>query len=72
MIVPELPQAAPEPHAVATALASLLDDPAAIPAQIEGFRAMRRLMEEGADDAPRLDPARRVRAVAAQRPSIGT
>ncbi len=52
-------------------LHQLLDDPGQIAAQREAFLELRQLMQEGAPDAPRLDPVDRVLAVA-QRPLIGS
>ena len=51
---------------VAPALLALLDDPTAIAAQLAAFREIRALMQEGAPEAPLVDPAERVLAVAAQ------
>lgn len=51
---------------VAPALSVLLDDPAAIAAQRAAFREIRALMQKGAPEAPLVDPAERVLAVAAQ------
>lgn len=51
---------------VAPALRGLLDDPAAIAAQLAAFREIRALMQKGAPEAPLVDPAERVLAVAAQ------
>lgn len=50
----------------APALLALLDDPTAIAAQLAAFREIRALMQEGAPEAPLVDPAERVLAVAAQ------
>ncbi len=58
---------------VAPALRGLLDDPDAIAAQHAAFREIRVLMQKGAPEAPLVDPAERVLAVAAQpRPLIGS
>jgi lipid-A-disaccharide synthase len=51
---------------VAPALLALLDDPTAIAAQLAAFHEIRALMQEGAPEAPLVDPAERVLAVAAQ------
>jgi len=51
---------------VAPALHGLLDDPTAIAAQLTAFREIRALMQKGAPEAPLVDPAERVLAVAAQ------
>lgn len=50
----------------APALLALFDDPTAIAAQLAAFREIRALMQEGAPEAPLVDPAERVLAVAAQ------
>jgi lipid-A-disaccharide synthase len=51
---------------VGPVLRGLLDDPAAIAAQLGAFREIRALMQKGAPEAPLVDPAERVLAVAAQ------
>lgn len=51
---------------VGPVLRGLLDDPAAIAAQLGAFRDIRALMQKGAPEAPLVDPAERVLAVAAQ------
>ena len=51
---------------VGPALRGLLDDPAAIALQLAAFREIRTLMQKGAPEAPLVDPAERVLAVAAQ------
>ena len=51
---------------VGPALRGLLDSPAAISAQLGAFRDIRALMQKGAPEAPLVDPAERVLAVAAQ------
>jgi len=51
---------------VGPALRALLDDQAAIGAQLAAFRDIRALMQKGAPEAPLVDPAERVLAVAAQ------
>jgi lipid-A-disaccharide synthase len=58
---------------VGPALRSLLDDSSAIAAQARAFGDIRALMQKGAPEAPLVDPAVRVLAVAAQpRPLIGS
>jgi lipid-A-disaccharide synthase len=58
---------------VGPALRDLLDRPAAIAAQVVAFREIRALMQKGAPEAPLVDPAERVLALAAQpRPLIGS
>jgi lipid-A-disaccharide synthase len=54
------------------ALRALLDDPVAIAAQLEAFREIRALMQEGAPEAPLVDAAERVLARAPQRLPIGS
>lgn len=51
---------------VGPTLRGLLDDEAAIATQIVAFREVRALMQKGAPEAPLVDPAERVLAVAAQ------
>jgi len=55
-----------EPGRVGPTLRRLLDDRAAIAAQLAAFRDIRTLMQKGAPEAPLVDPAERVLAVAAQ------
>jgi len=57
---------------VGPALRDLLDDRASIDAQLAAFREIRTLMQKGAPEAPLVDPAERVLAVAAQRLLIGS
>ena len=58
---------------IAPSLRGLLDDPTAIAAQLAAFREIRSLMQKGAPEAPLIDPAERVLAIAAQpRPLIGS
>lgn len=59
-LVPEVLSLAPEPARLEAAIRTLLDDGAAGAAQLEGFRLIRSLMEEGAPEAPLCDPAERV------------
>jgi lipid-A-disaccharide synthase len=51
---------------VAPALLGLLDNAEAIQSQLAAFREIRVLMQKGAPEAPLVDPAERVLAVAAQ------
>ena len=51
---------------VGPALRELLEDRAAVAAQLAAFRDIRVLMQKGAPEAPLVDPAERVLAVAAQ------
>lgn len=53
-------------------LSSLLDDPSAVAMQLAAFRELRVLMQKGAPEAPLVDPAERVLAVANQRLLIGS
>lgn len=58
---------------VGPALRRLLDNPAAMAAQVAAFGEIRALMHKGAHEAPLVDPAERVLAVAAQpRLAIGS
>jgi len=57
---------------VGPALCGLLDGETAIAAQLAAFRDIQTLMQKGAPEAPLVDPAERVLAVAAQRSLIGS
>lgn len=59
-LVPEVLQIEPDAGALLTEIRRLLDDPAAAEAQLAGFRDIRALMEKGAPEAPRVDPAERI------------
>lgn len=59
-LVPEVLFTVPEPSRIELPLQSLLDDEAAVAAQLAGFREIRTLMENGAPEAPLADPAERV------------
>ncbi|MCW5721525.1 MAG: lipid-A-disaccharide synthase [Devosia sp.] len=59
-LVPEVLQLEADPDAVLREVTTLLDEPAAMAAQLAGFAHIRRLMEEGAAGEPRVDPAQRV------------
>lgn len=62
-LIPEaLYSAPPGPAAVIAEMRALLDDPSRAAAQLDGFREIRRVMEAGLPDAPRVDPAERVLA----------
>jgi lipid-A-disaccharide synthase len=61
-LVPEVLQLEPDPAALVAAIRELLDVPDSATAQVEGFRQIRRLMEEGTADDPKVDPADRVLA----------
>jgi lipid-A-disaccharide synthase len=71
-VVPEVTLLTPDATVLAEAMRSLLDEPHAVAQQVEAFRGMRALMENGTPEAPRADPAERVRAIAAQRSSMLT
>jgi lipid-A-disaccharide synthase len=73
-LVPELIGLSIEPEKVVSELTWLLDDPAKAVAQLDGFRAIRRRMEQGDPAAPRVDPAERLMEIleAPQRLSIPT
>lgn len=71
-IAPEfLFEAGLDPVAAIDAFEQLLDEPELRQAQVAAFAEIRALMQNGAPEAPRQDPADRVRAVLAQRSSIG-
>ncbi len=62
-VVPELLfPAEVDPAKVGPALKALLDDVAALDAQLAAFREIRALMQKGAPEAPLVDPAERVLA----------
>ena len=72
-VVPELLfEAGGDTAAAIASLRRLMDDAAMRRHQLDAFRDIRALMQNGAPEAPRQDPADRVLAVAAQRLSIGT
>ena len=72
-VVPELLFAgAVDSSRAGPALRALLDDHAAIAAQLAAFREVRALMQEGAPEAPLVDAAERVLAHAPQRLPIGS
>lgn len=56
-VTPELVLPAPDAEKVATAASVLLAEPDLAAAQVAAFRRLRALMEEGAPDFPRCDPA---------------
>jgi lipid-A-disaccharide synthase len=60
--VPELVQNLPDANAMIAAVQTLLDDKKARQSQIEAFGELSNLMETGAADFPRQDPADRVLA----------
>jgi len=70
--VPELQFADPDAPRSIEPLVHLLDDPSSVAAQLASFREMRALMQKGAPEAPLVDPAERVLAVADQRLAIGS
>jgi lipid-A-disaccharide synthase len=59
-LVPEVLQVEADPAVLVAEVRRLLDEPMAAEAQLAGFRDIRALMEEGAPEAPRVDPAERV------------
>lgn len=59
-LVPEVLQVEPDAAVLVAAIRRLLDDQAAAQEQVAGFRDIRELMEKGAPEAPRVDPAERV------------
>lgn len=59
-LVPEVLQLEPDVEAVLAATLSILDDPGAVAAQLDGFGRIRRLMEDGAPGETRVDPAERI------------
>jgi lipid-A-disaccharide synthase len=59
-LVPEVLQVEADPAPLVAALTALLDVEAAAGAQLEGFAEIRTLMQNGAPEAPRVDPAGRV------------
>jgi lipid-A-disaccharide synthase len=59
-LVPEVLQVEADPAPLVAALTALLDVEAAAGAQLEGFAEIRTLMQNGAPEAPRVDPAERV------------
>lgn len=66
-VTPELVLAAPDAERVIAAALPLIEDPAAAQRQVDAFRRLRVLMEEGTPDAPRHDPAEIVLSRARQR-----
>lgn len=56
-VTPELVLAVPDADRVVSAALPLIEDPASAQRQVDAFRRLRVLMEEGAPDAPRHDPA---------------
>lgn len=71
-VIPELQFTDPKAERSLAPLAALLDDPAAVAAQIAAFHEIRVLMQKGAPEAPLVDPAERVLARAGQRLPIGS
>lgn len=65
-LVPEILGVGRQPEAVGDALQSLLSG--GIESQVDGFRDLRRLMQEGAPEAPPVDAADRVLALAQRSP----
>ncbi len=61
-LVPEVLQMVPDAAALGNETQALLDDSAALSAQLDGFRRIRGLMEDGASGEPRVDGAERILA----------
>jgi lipid-A-disaccharide synthase len=59
-LVPEVLQVEADPAPLLAELRALLDGEAAAAAQLAGFAEIRALMQNGAPEAPRVDPAERV------------
>ena len=59
-LVSEVLQVTPEPEALIAEMQRLLDETAAMDAQLAGFARIRSLMESGAPEAPRADPGERI------------
>lgn len=59
-LVPEVLQVEADPQALVSEIRRLLDDGAATGSQVTGFAEIRSLMEKGAPEAPRVDPAERI------------
>jgi len=59
-LVPEILQVEPDPAALTAATRALLDDEETADRQVEGFSEIRRLMENGTTDDPKVDAADRV------------
>jgi len=70
-VVPELQFVDPKAERSLAPLRTLLDAPEAIAAQVAAFHDLRTLMQKGAPEAPLVDVAERVLAVA-QRSLIAT
>lgn len=71
-VVPELQFVDPKAERSLVPLRALLDDSGAVAAQVTAFHELRALMQKGAPEAPLVDPAERVLAVAGQRRLIGS
>ncbi len=61
-LVPEVLQMQPDAAALGNETQRLLGDSTALSAQLDGFRRIRTLMEQGAVGEPRVDPAERILA----------
>lgn len=59
-LVPEILQIEPDAAALASSVRELLDNPESVGRQVEGFRQIRQLMEEGTEEDPKGDAAERV------------
>lgn len=71
-VVPELQFVDPKAERSLAPLGALLDDAGAVAAQVAAFHELRALMQKGAPEAPLVDPAERVLALANQRLLIGS
>ncbi|HEV2514875.1 MAG TPA: lipid-A-disaccharide synthase [Devosia sp.] len=71
-VVPELQFVDPKAERSLAPLAALLDESEAVAAQVAAFQELRALMQQGAPEAPLVDPAERVLALANQRLLIGS
>lgn len=59
-LVPEVLQVAPDAEVLVSEIRLLLNNPEVAANQVTGFAEIRALMESGAPEAPRVDPAERV------------
>jgi len=59
-LVPEILQLAPDADALTAQVRRLLDEPGVTESQVTGFADIRRLMEHGTPEDPRVDPAERI------------
>ncbi|RYE52637.1 MAG: hypothetical protein EOP18_10415 [Rhizobiaceae bacterium] len=59
-LVPEILQIELDPAALTAAVRDLLDNPDGAARQVDGFKQIRRLMEEGTPEDPKVDAAERI------------